>query len=291
MEKVVQKTRTCCIFLHVLCVCFAFSLCFCIFSVFCCIFCGFSLRLGRPRLGEALGKLGMQNTQQEVLLHFLHFLCFCFAFSLRFLLHFFAVSLRLVRRRLREALGRLAMQHKQCNTPNIGGVARFFAFFGVVFAFSLCFLCVWGAGARRGCGQAGNAKNLGGVACLLLFVFCIFFAFVCMFFAFVFAFSLRFLCAWCAGGSERLWESWTCKKPRKGRMVFAFLCFCLHVLCVFVCISCAFSLRFLCVWGAGGSQRLWEGRQCKQRRRRCSPCWHVFAFFAFSMRFLCVGGA
>ena len=62
-----QTTWGCCIFfaffLRFFCIFFALFCFFCIYlAIFSCIFFAFSLRLGRPRLGEARGRLEKQNT-------------------------------------------------------------------------------------------------------------------------------------------------------------------------------------------------------------------------------------
>ena len=82
--------------------------------------------------------------------------------------------------------------------------------------------------------------------------FCVVFAFFCVP-AFFLAFSggLRFCCIFFA-------------------FVLHFFAFFLH-----------FLLRCLCVWGARGSERLWEGWKCKQARR-------FFFFFAFSLLCFCI---
>ena len=69
----------------------------------------------------------------------------------------------------------------------------------------------------------------------------------------------------------------------------------LRFLCVFVacslrCFAClfvfAFSLRYLCVWGDRGSERLWESWKCKTPSRRC--CCILCILFVFVLHFLCV---
>ena len=149
-----------------------------------------------------------------------------FAFPLRVFCIFFTFSLRPGRPRLGEALERLEMQKNCC----------------MFFAFSLrCFL-----------------------------------HFLCVAFAFCLACSLRFLCVWGARGSERLWEGWKCQNRRRCCM---FVAFSLHFF--------AFSLRFPCVWGARGSERLWEG--WKYKKLGSVACfWHFFASF---LHFLCVAFA
>ena len=67
-----------------------------------------------------------------------------------------------------------------------------------------------------------------------------------------FACSLHFLCVWGARGSERLWEGWKCKKPRRCCMFFyIFFALFLHVLC----ICFALSLRFF----TSGAPEVWRG--------------------------------
>ena len=216
-----KNPRRCCLF-------FAFSL------PFSCIFFALSLRLGRPRLFFFL---------------FLYF--FFFAFSLRCLCVSGARGSERLwkcknpRRCCVLCIFFAFFLHFLCVVFASGAPeARFFLFLYFFFLHFLCFflhfLCVFFASgaleARRGSGKAGNAKNLGGVACFLHFL-CVFFASGApeARFFFFFAFSLRCLCVSGARGSERLWK---CKNPRR---------------CCVLCIFFAFFLHFLCVVFASGA--------------------------------------
>ena len=59
----------------------------------------------------------------------------------------------------------------------------------------------------------------------------------------------------------------------------------------FLCVFVASSLRFLCAWGARGSQRLLEGWKCKNLRGVAWFVQFLCVMFAFSLRFLCAWGA
>ena len=200
-----------------------------------CIFYALSLRLGRPRLREALTRLDMQKHLGGVALFlhlfalFLHCLCVVFASWACVLCARGAERLweRWTCKNTSEVL--------HCVLHVLCGFCIFCAFFFFFFAFFAHF--------------------------------CVVFTFVCV----VFAYSLRCLCVWGDRGSESLWEGWTCKKSGRYFIFFALLFFSFSLRLFFhvLGVVLSFSLRLLRVPYAGARlrRRSWACSRNKDNRR------------------------